>query len=230
MGEYLKFRGQDIKLGTCESLYYISLPQVDKYKSEIHGISQYLKPGIFRFRFPFPDEKHLMPGEDGPDHNFDRGFLMSIPKSYGIEMPHGTIFMRTDGLGKNAGGPANREKAPAIGFKCHCPQHEAFEMAKYDWSNTSEQTIFEVVAQKIVLTESGETEIQTVIRCPYCGEMCRMDKKEALALKAWADQDNEKVRIETERYLARDGGPHPYAHQIAFRNEIISIILKGYGI
>src|SRR3972149_6581787 len=59
MGEYAirKSDKQEIKIGTCENMYYLRYEDCDKVKplpgSEIG----------FRFRLPFPDEDEVLPGK-----------------------------------------------------------------------------------------------------------------------------------------------------------------------
>lgn len=82
MGEYIKYKNQEIKLGTCESLYYATLPKylaaynAGHLRSVVHNLSPsgYLNVEQgFLFRFPFPDEDHLPLGE------FLHGFNRSLP-------------------------------------------------------------------------------------------------------------------------------------------------------
>jgi hypothetical protein len=71
MGEYAirNSDGQEIKIGTCESMYYLRFE--DRFKvSGIPGREDgNVKPWIdeeaaqIRFRLPFPDEDNLLPGE-----------------------------------------------------------------------------------------------------------------------------------------------------------------------
>jgi hypothetical protein len=56
MGEYATYNGENIKLGTCESMYYLRADQR-------HLISGYRFDGGDRFRFPFPDEDDIEPGQ-----------------------------------------------------------------------------------------------------------------------------------------------------------------------
>ena len=68
MGEYIKYRHEIIKIGTCENLYYTSYPKYctalesNRLSREDGNLSPelYAKPDSgFRFRFPFPDEDKL---------------------------------------------------------------------------------------------------------------------------------------------------------------------------
>lgn len=55
MGEYATYRGEEIKIGTCEDLYYLRADQRQL-------VTGYPFDGSERYRFPWPDEDHLAPG------------------------------------------------------------------------------------------------------------------------------------------------------------------------
>jgi hypothetical protein len=185
MSEIVKYKGQSLKLGTCENLYYTTYQVLKKrvnYLMHVDGNLQphkYLNDNVFRFRFPFPDENHEK--LFGEYDDFERGVLISVPKSLGVEIGHGTSFFRTDNNNRSAG--------PVIGFRLPCIQDESFpnSIQKFDWSNTANQTIFEVVQQKLV----GK-ELQTVVRCPYCGQLCRLSKKEAENIAEYVTTNKEQ--------------------------------------
>jgi len=64
MGEYAKRKsdGKEVKIGTCENMYYLRHEDKSKVKlCEGSGFG-------YRFRLPFPDEDSLQPG-DYADHN-----------------------------------------------------------------------------------------------------------------------------------------------------------------
>lgn len=82
MGEYAKCGGKNIKIGTCEDMYYLRFDQ----RAMVRGVSGSVDPNgsaalAIRFRFPWPDEDHIQPGSFD---NFDR----AIP-AYGFAMPDG---------------------------------------------------------------------------------------------------------------------------------------------
>jgi hypothetical protein len=86
MGEYIKYQGTEIKIGTCEDMYYatyqkynLALERGQLIKSDnSSNPEEYAKPdsGI-RFRFPFPDEDHFQLGDIGKNA-FDRGVTILI--------------------------------------------------------------------------------------------------------------------------------------------------------
>jgi len=63
MGEYAKHGDREIKIGTCENMYYLRYDQ----RHEVSALPGNVDPvydaerGI-RFRFPFPDEDFVSPG------------------------------------------------------------------------------------------------------------------------------------------------------------------------
>ncbi len=61
MGEYARYNGEEIKIGTCEELYYLRADQ----RSLIEGYS-FAGTEVFRFRFPWPDEDKTEPGSFDP--------------------------------------------------------------------------------------------------------------------------------------------------------------------
>jgi len=89
MGEYIKYNGSEIKIGTCESLYYTGYQKYEKALKEGHLSAltgndppeEYAKPDSgYRFRFPFPDEDKLPFGDIGNFH-YHRG----VPVRLGLE-------------------------------------------------------------------------------------------------------------------------------------------------
>jgi len=86
MGEYIKYKGHEIKIGTCESIYYASYQKYEKVLQEgqlsaVLGNAPpeaYAKPDSgYRFRFPFPDEDKLLFGDIG-NFGYDRGVSVKI--------------------------------------------------------------------------------------------------------------------------------------------------------
>jgi hypothetical protein len=75
MGEYAtrKSDGQYVKIGTCESMYYLRWE--DRNKVRVDGGYSLDEPGL-SFRLPFPDEAHMLPGDIG-DNAYNRGHRLS---------------------------------------------------------------------------------------------------------------------------------------------------------
>lgn len=181
MSEIIKINGQICKIGSCESLYYTTYQQYKKAldNGQLKGTPGNDTPdnyinGLYRFRFPFPDENF----EIGMYEDFDRGVYFEIPSFIGIKICHGEQFHRTDKV---------NSKLPAVGFNLPCIQSDEFPVKIFDWSHTKSKTIFEVIQQKPV---NGNLEL--VVRCPYCGAACRFDKREInnFVSFVWANRNN----------------------------------------
>ena len=88
MGEYATYRGEEIKIGTCEDMYYLRHDQRGRVRYDFDGTE--------RYRFPFPDEDDKQPGDFD---NHDRGWPIpewKIPDDWGDQ--HGTVqFTSTAG-------------------------------------------------------------------------------------------------------------------------------------
>lgn len=62
MGEYAKYRGESVKIGTCEDMYYLRHGQRKVVTRERGNVDPVADVTALRFRFPFPDEDHIEPG------------------------------------------------------------------------------------------------------------------------------------------------------------------------
>lgn len=61
MGEYARYKGDEVKIGTCEDMYYLRADQRDLVDGpDADTMRESL--GVVRFRFPFPDEDDIEPG------------------------------------------------------------------------------------------------------------------------------------------------------------------------
>jgi hypothetical protein len=102
MGEYAirKSDGQEIKIGTCENMYYLRYSDRDKVKPKNENNLDPNDDKIIselRFRLPFPDEDHIKPGDYEPfrreevllydyePKNTNAG-LMQLSTKYGLLM------------------------------------------------------------------------------------------------------------------------------------------------
>ncbi len=62
MGEYARYKGHDIKIGTCEDMYYLRYDQRHKVRATCGNVNPVADAAELRFRFPWPDEDHIEPG------------------------------------------------------------------------------------------------------------------------------------------------------------------------
>jgi hypothetical protein len=79
MGEHALYRGKRIKIGTCENLNYLRADQAEAVTALPKNVDPVRDRDELRFRFPFPSEDGIEPGQFD-DH--DRGLVLS-----GLEPP-----------------------------------------------------------------------------------------------------------------------------------------------
>lgn len=95
MGEYAEHRGERIKIGTCEDMYYLRFDQRERVRALAGNVDPVKDAAALRFRFPWPDEDRIQPG--GAFEVFDRGLTVygfTVPADSGIE--HYSVQFRAE--------------------------------------------------------------------------------------------------------------------------------------
>lgn len=206
MGEYATRRsdGQEIKIGTCENMYYLRYDQ--------RGLIQPLEGNVdphdpeiaceLRFRFPWPDEDRIPPG-DGKFH--DNGYHR------GIHIPGAVV-------------PQGVEHS-SVQFVAHagylvslpCPEGQPDVTPGMVAIRRPDLTIHRngfggavhLVAQKP--TADGQT-LRAILRCGGCGDMWRAE--------TWEDAEPYVVALRAEAdSRERQGDSGKFWHTIADRLE-----------
>jgi len=105
MGEYATYLGQQVKIGTCEDMYYLRWDQRHMVTPESGSLDPASESAqkVIRFRFPWPDEDDIAPGgfenhdrhldvalklPDGVEH-YDVQFTASVGYVMSIPCPEG---------------------------------------------------------------------------------------------------------------------------------------------
>jgi hypothetical protein len=204
MGEYILYRGEATKIGTCEELYYTSFRRYIQVLQNGHLSKDigsdypenYTIPNYgYRFRFPFPDEDHLPFGEI-ENHSFERGLLITIA--------------RNEAFAKGEFPQLSRTYQVAARYQ---PGHtHAMEMLNPN--NVTELVDIELVQQKLVVSDN-QARLVLVYRCPFSEDKWRIE--DFTEAKHIADQIEEryvKTAAEEEEKL--------FWQQVTLR------ILQGY--
>lgn len=84
MCEMIKYKGNKVTIGTCQSLYYATYADLKDNADDLEqvggnaAIEDYLNEKYgYRYRFPFADEKPCIAGYT----LYDRGFLVKTPRT-----------------------------------------------------------------------------------------------------------------------------------------------------
>ena len=172
MGEYITYRGEQHKLGTCESLYYVrhsSLLELQK-----QGISEadyFLdEENGYRFRFPFPEEDALFAANPLPHiDDFSKGFALTVPKN-SVLTEHSLMTLVLP------------NSHPHFNMPVPCAQDDekfgAFD-ALLRHKRSLDRTYLHIVQERYI---NGLP--WTVFRCPYCNTEFRCDASEIQVIKS----------------------------------------------
>lgn len=199
MGEYAKFNGGEIKVGTCENMYYIRADQ--------RHLVEYDFDAGDRFRFPFPDEDAIEPGQFG-DH--DRG--VEIP-GYTISEghDHGTVqFVASVGYVVSLPCP---EQYGQPGFTIEMP--DGLRVGRNGFHG------YPVVKQQKVVDGA----LWTVIACGACGYKWRLPKDQAAEV---AERFLDEAEREEYRHDLGGFGPAHTDDSKRFYLEMAKRIMAGY--
>ena len=194
MGEYAKRKsdGVEIKIGTCEDMYYIRFEDRFKVLPLDGSVDISREPEGSRFRLPFPDEDGIKPGEY-EDHNR----ALRLYKPVTCEWCDGTGKNKTFpedcrrcyGSGKDGHedfAPAALEDSPGrfqmshkSGLRFSVPCHHGMKLPdpgpeiKANWNGKAWSLVLSSV--RIVKDNNGELQAFPVVRCQHCDEAWRFD-------------------------------------------------------
>lgn len=179
MGEYARrlSDGEEIKIGTCEDMYYLRADQRRLVAAIPHSLNPNTQAVGLRFRFPWPDEDRILPG-GGEFH--DNGYRRAIT---------------VDGV--DAGDVEHHNvqfTAPGYVTSLPCPEGPAATHGLNVHRNGFAGAV-QLVAQKLL----DDGRLVPVMRCGGCGSMWRIEEPaeiEALAVAFRVMGDKRKNNAE----------------------------------
>jgi hypothetical protein len=117
MGEYAGFNGEKIKIGTCESMYYLRFEDRSRVTKLPNNLNPSTEAGLF-FRLPFPDEDEIGPGSY-PNHN--RGYRIGRREQDGTSSPSYWNDWRPEDTSDMAPGliQLHHESGLLLNVQCH---------------------------------------------------------------------------------------------------------------
>jgi hypothetical protein len=192
MGEYAKRKsdGQEVKIGTCENMYYLRYED----RAKVAKIPNSLNPAEddgdgLRFRLPFPDEDHLQPGEY---ENYNRGerlykydpcsfcnggtsefYKEKCPHCQGTRKePYHTEFTDPEAMES----PGSFQLSHPSGLLISVPCYHGMKLpdlgkdTRAGWNGKS--WFFELYMLRAAKVD-GTVQVFPVVRCRHCGEQWR---------------------------------------------------------
>jgi hypothetical protein len=201
VGENAMYSGEPIKIGTCEDMYYLRFDQrrlVDHIPGNVNVNSDEVYE--VRFRFPFPDEDRIQPGEF---ERYDRSIaLHGFPMPAGVK--HGSVQFRAD-----------------AGYLCSIPcpesgeQIDGLRIAKNGFSGA-----VHLVRQKLL----RDGRLVPVLKCGGCGALWREEDPDNIrAMADWLIAEGDCKH--NDRFVVRDGVRIPCGNE--FWRKMAERLLTG---
>lgn len=190
MGEHATYNGEEIKIGTCEEMYYLRHDQR-------HLISDYEFGPLDRFRFPFPDEDHIEPGQFD-DH--DRGvqcYGWRIPTDWGDG--HGAVqFIASSGYNLCIDCP----EAHSAGDEVGAIDVNGIKVHRNGWS----------AWPRVVQQRAADGVLATIVKCGACGAKWRIpDLETARPIIDGLIAEAERTTLQRTDVVFPEGDDYPKA-------------------
>lgn len=173
MGEYAKFNGQEVKIGTCETMYYLRYEDRTRVQAIPHSLDPVKCQNLF-WRLPFPDEDGTAPGHY---QDYKRGLRLfkMVPDHMGREYAEdfadpetvsdpGIIQLR------------HNDSGLLLNVPCYhgAQLPEVREPMRAFWNGKGHS--FELAHVK----NTADRGLLPVVRCRHCGHMWRYEWAEIL--------------------------------------------------
>lgn len=164
MGEYARYNGHSVKIGTCENMYYLRADQRHAVVPEANSVDPVQDKGSIRFRFPWPDEDNIRPGDFS---DYDRA--VTIPDlAHPDDVEHGDVVFRSS------------YPTDAFTLSVPCPlSREGKNWA--DKAGVAPRDVKGLGAVQLVQQKYVRGSWVVVMRCAACGTRYRLETLEDVA-------------------------------------------------
>jgi hypothetical protein len=185
MGEYARYNGQTVKIGTCNSMYYLRWDDRQEVTPIPGNVDPVNEPAGLFFRLPFPDEDHLEPGDTGTE-NFDRGIRLYRVAG---ETPYGQPIY--EDFAPEDLEPGTVQLSHALGLLLNIPCYHGLKLPEIDgcrafWNG--HRTHLELV--RVKETDQG---LRPVVKCRACQKTWTFGWEEILP---WVQDKKLLARLE----------------------------------
>jgi len=178
MGEYAirKSDGVEIKIGTCESMYYLRLE--DKYKVDLNH-PKHGQMGVFGWfwRLPFPDEDNVLPGDY---ENYNRSLHLwkyeDNPPLSRKNAPYSVSFSDPETVSDPGLIQLKHDSGLLVNVKCYHGEQlpQGNDDFQPHWNGKSHA--FELSSLRT--TETGD--VWPVVKCRFCDHAWRYNWEDVL--------------------------------------------------
>lgn len=163
MGEYAKriSDGQEIQIGTCESMYYLRYEDRNKVSKLPSSLDASTELNLF-WRLPYPDEDSIKPGEYDDYNRGMRLYRMDLNK-YAVDYSNPDFAERAGSIQL-----VHKDSGLLLNVPCHHGEKlPEITGAKAHWNGKGH-------SYELAFLKNTKDGILPVIRCRHCGNMWRM--------------------------------------------------------
>lgn len=207
MGEYAirKTDGVEIKIGTCEQMYYLRADQVGQILPVLHSVNPQSvdHAGSIRFRFPFPQEDGNKPG-DFNDYDYGLGL-------YGVEPPEGIDHYSCHFSNKG------------LMLSIPCPRSKEGKASNLKVGYNGYSGPVHIHSQRLV-----DGKLVLVLRCGDCGALYRVPTLEEAQPVLFVLEEQAKSRDHETRIANERPGAEQCSSQGDYYREVARRIVAGY--
>lgn len=181
MGEYARIKGNNtkVKIGTCESMYYLRYE--DRHKVDYSFV------GNERFRLPFPDEDHIQIG------HYDNAF-----RHYRLNADHYFHALTDEKKKVFIKNPGFIQMTTRTGLMCTAPCYHGLKLPKsaegggqFSWCKTEDHFVLRMIKHP----KPGERP-KAIIGCRGCFEEWACDLDDVIQFVT-----DEELRERLESYM-----------------------------
>ncbi len=206
MGEYATYKGGQIKIGTCEDMYYLRHDQRRLVKPESGSVAPASDDRFaLRFRFPWPDEDTIEPGAF---ENYHRAITVYGDVAVPGDVDHYSV-----------------QFCAQVGYLVSLPCPESVEGRAVSDTFKVHRNGFQGAVRLVAQKELAMGWLVPILRCGGCGAMWRVEDTheiEAIAV-AFRSQADNKRREQARRGDTGDG----WVDSGAFCHTIADRVLAG---
>lgn len=221
MGEYANYQGNHVKIGTCEDMLYLRADQAYKVTAERGSVDPVRDFDGIRFRFPFPDEDTIRPGEfEDPFRKLAVHGAEELLKLISPDSHHSVQFTSSHGYVLSVPCPEIQGRAGLVAAEGLLTLTDGSEHAYRVGRNGFKGSLF--VSQQ----RYWEGALVVVVECA-CGAKFRLETLEIaepllVALRSEADRLQQLSDRHPSGPTGVDGGAQ-------FLNEIADRVTAGYS-
>ena len=187
MGEYAKYQGSEVKIGTCADMFYLRLEDAAKVEPLPGNIDPTREDGL-RFRLPYPDEGGQSPGVG----DYLRGVRLYRVESDGTLRGKRTIDYAPAWLADTITG--RLQLSHPSGLLVNVPCYHGVKLPDLGPDNTAHWN-GKTHALELYEVKRTEGRVVPIVRCQHCGTLWADEWKNVLPFV-----QDEELRERLEAY------------------------------